>query len=139
MNNYSDIYDYEYKGPKNHLRMPKENRAMQFASFKALSGYEDELKETRRIVNKKIILTEDKKAIINRTLLEIKNNLNNNKVKIIYFIKDLKKEGGFYRTIISNIKKIDSNKYELILIDNTKIKIDNILNVEIINIGGMNE
>ncbi|MBQ8891717.1 MAG: hypothetical protein IJ068_02510 [Bacilli bacterium] len=132
MNDYSDIFDYNYTGPKNHTRMPRENRAMQFASFKALSGYDSKLKETRRIVDSKILLDDDKKESINRTLLNLKNNLNDNMIKITYFIKDLKKDGGLYRTINSSVKKIDSYNNELILTNNEKIKIDNILDIEII-------
>ena len=88
MNDYSDIINFDYKGPKNHQRMTKENRAAQFASFKALNGYSDSLKEARRMVDKKIILNEDHKEILNVKLKMIAKNLNS-KIKITYFIKDL--------------------------------------------------
>ena len=130
MNDYSDIINYNYLGPKNHPRMDMRNRAAQFGSFRALSGYEDELKETRRIVEDEIYVDEDQKEIINRTILELKNNLFKDKIKITYFVKDLKKNGGFLKTIISSIKKIDEFNKELVLINNTKIKINSIVNLE---------
>ena len=107
MNDYSDIINLEHPEPKNHVRMSKENRAGQFSPFSALSGYSEELKETRRLVDKFLELDEDKKEILDKTLKEIKSN---DKVKITYFIKDKKKIGGFYKTIITKIIKIDSYK-----------------------------
>ena len=126
MNDYSDIININYDGPKNHIRMSKENRAAQFASFKALSGYEDELMETRRIVSQKVILSSDYKELLDQKLKSIDENT---KVTIIYFIKDLKKEGGYYRKINTYIKKIDLYNKVLILDNNEKIKIDNILDI----------
>ena len=126
MNDYSDIININYDGPKNHIRMSKENRAAQFASFKALSGYEDELMETRRIVSQKVILSSDYKELLDQKLKSIDENT---KVTITYFIKDLKKEGGYYRKINTYIKKIDLYNKVLILDNNEKIKIDNILDI----------
>ncbi|MBR3661422.1 MAG: hypothetical protein IKN63_05965 [Bacilli bacterium] len=133
MNDYSDIIDFDYQGPKNHVRMPKESRAFQFGSFRALSGYDEELKEARRIVSEQIILSEDQKYLLDQKLQEIKNNINSNpQIKITYFIKDLKKYGGFYKTIITNIKKIDFPNKEIILFNKEKILIKNIINIDII-------
>lgn len=125
MNDYSDIINLEHPEPKNHVRMSKENRAGQFSPFSALSGYSEELKETRRLVDKFLELDEDKKNILDERLKEIENN-NIYKVKITYFIKDLKKDGGFYKTIITKIFKIDFYKkclkteYGIINIENIK-------------------
>ena len=132
MNDYSDIINFNYQGPKNHQRMTKENRAAQFASFKALNGYDDNLKETRRIVDKKITLNEDKKELLDSKLDLISKNLNT-KIKITFFIKDLKKSGGYYKTMNTNIKKIDYINKEIILLNNTKFKIDDILNIDILD------
>ena len=129
MKNYDDIINLEHPNPKNHVRMPIEQRAAQFSPFSALSGYNELLKETRRIVDSNKELNDDKKEILDRTLKKIKNN---DKVKIIYFIKDLKKDGGFYKTIVTNIKKVDF--YNKLLITNEdKILLNNIKDIEIIN------
>ena len=112
MNEYLDIINLKHPEPKNHIRMPKENRAGQFSPFSALSGYSDELKETRRIVDSFKELDDDKKEILDNTLNELKNK-KNYLVKITYFVKDLKKNGGFYKTIITNIEKIDFNNKKI--------------------------
>lgn len=100
------------------------NRASIFSPFAALTGYDDSIKETSRITNKKIILDEDKIEIINYKL----NNSKNKEVCITYFIKDLYKDGGSYKTIKGIIKKID-NFNKVIIINNLKIKIDDIVDV----------
>ena len=133
MKDYSDIINYKYSGPKNHERMPREMRASQFASFKALNGYEDSIKETGRRVQQRIILSEEKLELLDKNFQEIKLNLKNNpKIKITYFIKDLKKVGGVYQTIITNILKIDNYKKEIILKDKTKILIEDIIEISLI-------
>lgn len=129
MKNYDDIINLEHPNPKNHVRMPIEQRAAQFSPFSALSGYSELLKETRRIVDSNKELCDDKKEILDRTLKKIKNN---DKVKIIYFIKDLKKDGGFYNTIVTNIKKIDFDN-KLLITNEDKILLNDIKDIEIIN------
>ena len=128
MNDYRDIINIKNWNPLNHERMSIEKRSYEFNPFSALTGYEEELKETRRIVDDKIILSEDKKEILDRKLNELINSQTN--VKITYFIKDLKKQGGYYKKINSSIKKIDRYKKEIILTNNIKIKIDNIVDIE---------
>jgi hypothetical protein len=131
MNDYSDIIDIKNWNPKNHIRMPKENRAAQFSPFAALTGYEDELKEVRRVVDEKKIIHQDKQKLLNNKLIIIKNNEDKKvNVKITYFSKDLKKSGGFYRTITSNIKKIDLDNKNIILLDNKKISFDDIYDID---------
>ena len=44
-------------------------------------------------------------------------------IKITYFEKDIKKEGGKYQTIISKLKKIDEIKKEVVLENREKIKV----------------
>ena len=59
-------------------------------------------------------------------------NLHKNTIfKIIYFLKDNKKDGGSYFQKISTIKKIDSYNKILILENNLKIPFTNILNIEL--------
>ena len=51
MGKYDDIINLPHYEPKNHPRMSMNARAAQFASFAALTGYEDSVKETARLVN----------------------------------------------------------------------------------------
>ena len=130
---YEDIINLEHYELKYHSRMSKENRAAQFAPFSALTGYEEQIQETGRFTTKKKILDEDEIELINNNLLLIENNIKDNPlVRVIYFIKDSKKDGGRYIEYTDNIKKIDKINKELIFKSNIIIKINNIISINLI-------
>ncbi len=130
MSDYSSIIDIFNWNPKNHPRMPLENRAAEFHPFSALTGYEEKLKDARRVVDNKKILVEDSKEILDNKIIDIKTRIKEKPIlKITYFIEDLKKDGGVYRTITGKLEKIDTLKKEIIL-KNMKIDIDKIVDIE---------
>ena len=53
-NKYDDIINLPHHISKKHPQMALEERAAQFARFAALTGYEEEIKKTENLVNKKI-------------------------------------------------------------------------------------
>ena len=130
MNKYQDIINLPHKEPKNHSRMPIENRAAQFAPFAALTGFNAMIKEITRHVDKKRILTEEEKKDINQKLSFLSKN--KEKVKIMYFEKDSKKRGGRYLIIEDYIRRIDEVNKEVILVNKEIIKIENIIKINII-------
>ena len=128
--NYEDIINLPHHTSTKHPRMTKSARAAQFSPFAALTGYDDAIKETGRLTDKKIELTEEEKLILNDKLLTINNNLKNNpKVIITYFEHDKTKEGGQYLSYTGHIKKIDMIKLNITLIDKTKININEIIDI----------
>lgn len=131
---YDDIINLEHYEPKYHKRMSKFQRAAQFAPFSALIGYSDNIKETARVTNEKIILEQDAINIINAKISYINSIINTKPlIKVIYFVKDTKKHGGKYITIHKKIKKIDNTLY---MIDGSKINIDDIIEIDIDNTQG---
>lgn len=52
INKYSDIINMEHHTSLKHTRMSIEARAAQFAPFAALTGFENEVKKTEKIVEK---------------------------------------------------------------------------------------
>lgn len=128
--NYEDIINLPHRTSTKHPRMTKLARAAQFSAFAALTGYDDAIKETRRLTDKKIELTEEEKLILNDKLLTINNNLKNNpKVNITYFERDKNKEGGKYLSYTGTIKKIDMIELAITLTDKTKININEIIDI----------
>lgn len=109
--------------------MSNHDRAAQFAPFAALTGYEQLIKETARHVDKKILLTNDKKEEISNKLNYIFNNKITCVLRITYFVKDKKKEGGKYVTEEFENIKIDANQ-RVIIIDRKRINIDDIFEIE---------
>lgn len=131
-NNYLDIINLEHHTSSKHPRMSKSARAAQFSPFSALTGYDDAIKETGRLTDKKIELTEEEKIMLNDKLLKINDNHKNQpKVTITYFEHDKNKEGGKYLSYTGNIKKIDMTELTITLTDKTKINISELLDITI--------
>lgn len=126
MNDYSDIINMKYPFKEKESNI---NRAAQFSPFSALTGYDKEIKEKQKILNKKIELTEQKKDILDFKLEYIKNN-KDLEVKVTYFVKEKNLDEGQYTTIINKIKKIDNIKKQII-IDDKIISIKDIIDIEI--------
>ena len=128
MNNYDDIIN-EPMPKLIKPRMSLEARSAQFAPYAALVGYGDAIAETARRVDKKIILTEDEKSVLDNKLQIIKQEIDP-EITITYFIKDKYKNGGIYDTITGILHKIDTYKNTIVLKDKTIIKLDDIYNIE---------
>lgn len=132
IHDYSDIIDQPHHVSKVHQPMTMFERAAQFAPFAALTGHKDAIKETECLTTNKKILDENQIEIINRKLQLIVNNIHlQPTVKIVYFQKDLRKTGGKYIEKIEKVKKIDEYTKKVVLIDGTKINIDDIYIIEI--------
>ncbi len=128
--NYDSIINLPHHVSKRRNKMSIENRSAQFAPFDALAGFSDEIKETIRKTENKIILTPEMKEKINNQLVLINNDKTKN-VRIVYFIKDNKKDGGSYKSIITYIKKIDTISKQIILPNNSKILLDDIIDIKV--------
>lgn len=129
MNNYDDIINLSRPISK-HPRMSLYQRSAQFAPFAALTGYEGQVKETARLTDRRIELDEEMKLILDLKIQVIKEMLSDNpEVEITYFIPDTRKDGGRYETIINNVKKIDSYNEHIIMQNNLKIEIKEIINI----------
>lgn len=129
MDDYSDIINLSRPVSK-RPRMSLEQRSAQFAPFAALTGYEGQVKETARLTNKKIEINEELKEILNKKIQLIQEKIKEQpQIEITYFIPDSKKEGGKYETATNSVKKIDTYKGEIILIDGTTIAIDEIIDI----------
>ena len=130
MDKYKDIINLPHHVSQNHKPMDKINRAAQFAPFAALVGYEEAIKEKGRAVDKKIIVTNEEKEKISNILSYINLNIKNEiKVSITYFIKDKVKDGGSYNIKEGIIRRIDEVNKEVIFKDKTKIKINDIYEI----------
>ena len=127
MSRYDDIINvprYKIK----HKRMSIEARSAQFAPFSALTGYEDEVRETGRITDSRIELSEEQKENIS---YKLQNAIDNNREVIVtYFVKDLKKSGGKYLDKIGVIKKYDLIKKEIIFFDKISIPIMDVVDIK---------
>ncbi len=130
MNKYKDIINLSRPKSK-YPSMSLNNRSAQFAPFSALTGYDEKIKEIARITHCKLELAEDEKLKLNVKLEWLKKNIRQNpKVTITYFVADKKKSGGSYQKITDNIKKIDEIDRYIILMNQIKIYIDDIIDIK---------
>lgn len=133
MNNseiYADIINLPHHVSKKHPQMSLEARSAQFAPFAALVGYDGLVKETARLTDEKIEINEEEKEILDNELQLIRRQiLDKPAVTITYFVKDLRKSGGEYVTVVGNVKKIDDYKGSIVMEDGLEIHINDILKI----------
>lgn len=130
--NYDDIINLPHYVSKRHPQMSIEARSAQFAPFSALTGYDDAIKETARLTDKRIDIDDSLKSVLNNKLQYILDNIKLNlEIVFTYFVNDDKKTGGKYVEKTGIVKKIDMVEQYVLLKDKTKIPI-----LEIINISG---
>lgn len=129
--NYNDIINYQYNGIKKHKKMSIYKRSAQFAPFAALKGYDNEISETARLTGEKKTLSNQITNSLDLKLRILKENIDTSPiVKIIYFVKDDKKQGGSYKEIIGKVKKIDVYKRIIIMNNEISISIKDIYKIE---------
>ena len=130
-NKYDDIINFPHHTSLKHPRMSIESRSAQFAPFSALSGYGDAIKETARLTNKKIEINEELKEILNKKIQLIQKKIKEQpQIEITYFIPDSKKDGGKYEIICNTIQKIDMYTNEFVMLDGTRININDIIDIQ---------
>jgi hypothetical protein len=130
MDTYKDIIDRPHHTSPVRKRMPKTNRAAQFAPFAALTGFEASVAEAARLTDQKLTLTDKETEDLNQKLNFLKQHLSDRpQVAVTYFIPDGKKSGGCYVTYIGNLRTIDEMRQLLIFTDKTEIPISEILHL----------
>jgi len=128
---YDDIIDLPHHVSATRPRMSMIDRAAQFSPFAALSGYGAAVKETARLTEEWLELSEDRKAVLNEKLQILAEQIDSRPEAVFtYFRPDEKKAGGAYVSVTGSIKKIDSTSREIILMDRTAIPIDQIYEIE---------
>lgn len=122
---YDDMLHGRRPVSQKHPPMSRADRAAQFSPFAALTGYEAAVKETARLTQGKIELSDEEKESIDRVLQALYANLQDQPPVIVtYFLPDQKKDGGAYVTVTGALKRIDLLERRLIFTDGTLIPID---------------
>jgi hypothetical protein len=128
---YDDIINLPHHVSSTHPQMPTVNRAAQFSSFAALTGYDAAIKETGRLTKERIVLDEQAIDVLDMKLGVLTELIDDiPKVAVTYYQPDEKKEGGTYITATGAVKKIDEYERVIVLTNGARISIGDILNVE---------
>ena len=128
---YEDMLYLKRPVSRTHPPMDIMDRAAQFSPFAALTGYEAAVKETARLTDDREELDEDEKTRLNAQLQKISARLQEQpEVMVTYFAPDERKTGGARQTYRGRLRKIDRNRKMLIMVDQTELPIENLLNIE---------
>ncbi len=134
---YEEIMDLPHYKSVKHKPMSQLDRAAQFASFAALTGHGDMVKEEARLTDEKADLSEDEKGDLNRAFAYITCKINCGvRVKLTVFEPDLRKSGGRYVESEITVKKLDFTLKKLTSDDGRIFNLNNIVGAEIINTEG---
>ena len=127
---YDDIIDLPRHVSKNHRPMSNADRAAQFLPFAALTGYDDAIRETARLTDQRIELSESELTELNDQFQRIAGQIRQQpEVTVTYFVEDEKKTGGRYETRTLQIRRIDPVRRVLIGKDRTVIAMDDIIEI----------
>ena len=131
MGRYDDIIGLPHHRSKTHPPLSDQQRAMQFAPFAALSGYEDMLSESDRTTQTFAAPDEYEAEAINRTLCLLRDNISKKPaVRLTCFVPDKRKSGGSYVARDGHVKRVDEVEKLLILTDGTQIPFANLMELD---------
>ena len=128
MGAYDDILDLPHPTSAKHPRMSMADRAAQFSPFAPLVGHGAAIRETARLTDQRIELTEDEKAVLNEKLCLL--SAVGGEAVFTYFLPDETKTGGAYVTAAGCIKKLDLLERRIILTGGAVIPLEDILEIE---------
>lgn len=107
---YAEIIALPHHQSATRKHMSLNDRAAQFSSFAALSGYEDMVAEEARSTDSEAELSESMIEMINAAVVELMDMTENGAhptVTITYFKPDRHKSGGSYERLTGTVKKVD--------------------------------
>lgn len=128
MGKYDDMINLPRPEPT-RSRMGGLERAAQFAPFAALTGYDEAVGETARLVDEKIELSEDEREYLDEQTKKIRE-IPEREIAVTYFIADKRKSGGAYLTAHGFVKKIDEIERLLVMTSGERIPLDDIFDID---------
>ena len=137
MNNYDDIKDMTRPQYPDLPPMPVHDRAAQFSPFAALVGYEDAVEETERLTDSRREMEQDEINELNARLQELSDRLQDRpKIRVTFFIRDKKKEGGSYASKVGNVRTIDRFNNVILFADGASVPVRDMYSIVFIKEGG---
>ena len=128
---YDDLLELPHHVSLRHHPMSMQERAAQFSPFAALSGYDAAIKETARLTEEEIVLSEDDREVLDAVLQELLSRIQERPAaSITWFIPDGQKKGGSYTTETVHLRKADSIGKILYTMEGHTIPLARILSIQ---------
>ncbi len=134
MDNYRDMIHMQHPDPDpaRHPRMSMMDRAAQFSPFAALTGYDDAIEETARLVGHRVEPDEDERRRMDEMLFLLKGKLGDHPETIVtHFVPDERKEGGQYVNFRGNLRRIDEAEKTMLFTDGTVIRLEDVIDIRL--------
>ena len=129
---YDDIINMPHHVSVSKGQMSLHNRAAQFASFAALTGYEDAIDETARLTDSKIRLCEDDAAELDKKIKLLGEHIAEEPCcEVTCFVPDKHKSGGRYITVSGNVRLIEEVPRQLVFCGGMRILIEDIIKISL--------
>ena len=116
---YADIIDMPHWQSPKRPHMSLYDRSAQFASYKALSGYEDMVAEEARLTDRKLELEDYELELLNQKLSLVNDIIADGHRPVLTFTvfePDEYKDGGRYVEITDTVKRIDVTGRKVVLL-----------------------
>lgn len=108
---YDDIINLPHHVSKDRPRMSIGDRAAQFGAFAALTGYDGQIKETARLTEEDVALTEYQYRILNEKMAYIVAHREEHPlVGVRYFVPDKERTAAATRSTVEGYGKSKSTK-----------------------------
>ena len=128
---YDHIIGLPHHVSKKHTQMSNYDRAAQFSSFKALTGFEDEIDESARLTDFREELTEDELNDLNQAFQKILERASERPlVTVTYFQPDERKDGGEYVNYTGHFRFFEETERNLKFVEGKELFLDDVFHIE---------
>ena len=127
---YKDIINLPHHMSDKHSPMSNYDRAAQFSPFAALTGFDDEIDEAARLTDCRPQLTEDELNSLDEAIQRI-SELDKPLIAVTYFVPDVNKSGGAYKTHTGTLRFLDFGEGKLKFVDDRVILLDDVVRIKI--------
>ncbi|MBR5410019.1 MAG: hypothetical protein IK104_05045 [Clostridia bacterium] len=128
---YADIMHVGYTPSGRHARMGRVDRAAQFSPFAALTGFEEQIDESARLTDERVLPSTEVCDALNDALKTLEGRiLSQPLVRLTYFKADEKKDGGRYIEKCGRLKKIDPLAGAVTFTDGDTVPMEDIRAIE---------
>lgn len=128
---YDHIINHQHHVSVKRPRMSNHERAAQFGSFKALTGFEDGIEESARYVEERQPLTEVQQNALDKAFQKL-SELELPLITVTYFVPDEKKSGGVYAKYTGHFRFLDMGEKRMKFVEGKEISLDAIMDVRFV-------
>jgi hypothetical protein len=127
---YADIIECEHHVSAKRPQMPRLSRAVQFAPYATLKGYDDLVRESARETDAQRSLDENEIEELNDKLVLLEQLDDPPEAAFTVFVPDGKKAGGRYAVLRGRITRFDALERRITLSGGEVLRIENIVQID---------